>query len=411
MLNELQNSPVCEARVQSMLKEMVRSAVGGMIARQESAASAGGSEAHLDRLEAETDRIRDAQRTRDWSVASRFAGELARQNGLDAEAVEAPAVARQVLFLMRRLNELNARVEQDFEDPLHVGRELLLDHGLTPSRDAMKPPMLLSEAIEKACEEAPPDVETKIRVIGKLAIAFFENVAVSSIVLEQSFELLFQVWMLPKGWGKAHGRNRHGQAGRVLCPLEEIRQADAKDAELLDEIMSLDALSVPDKRRRLVQELTPRLTDGYLFVQRDMLNRIFRAALGKKRVGRDVDDEDRVVPSHDQLKKRLRAWHKSQKTTCNLPKRVSRPKRRMSWSLEHVSRLLRSPIYLGSSSIHQRSRRATGRKRYIVRDAIYWVPLFMITMGVRPEEILQAAVTDVVRRDGILCLFVGLVSR
>ncbi|CAN0598156.1 unnamed protein product, partial [Laminaria digitata] len=47
------------------------------------------------------------------------------------------------------------------------------------------------------------------------------------------------------------------------------------------------------------------------------------------------------------------------------------------------------------------------RKRYIIRDAIYWVPLFMITMGVRPEEILQAAVTDVVRRDGILCLFVG----
>jgi hypothetical protein len=31
----------------------------------------------------------------------------------------------------------------------------------------------------------------------------------------------------------------------------------------------------------------------------------------------------------------------------------------------------------------------------------------MITMGVRPEEILQAAVPDVVRRDGILCLFVG----
>ena len=407
MLNELQNSPVCEARVQSMLKEMVRSAVGGMIARQESAAPAGGSDAYLGRLGTETDRIRDAQRTRDWSVASRFAGEIARQNGLDAEAVEAPAVARQVLFLMRRLNELNARVEQDFEDPLHVGRELLLDHGLTPSRDAMKPPMLLSEAIEKACEEAPPDVETKIRVIGKLAIAFFGDVAVSSIVLEQSFKLLFQVWMLPKGWGKAHGRNRHGQAGRVLCPLEEIRQADARDAELLDEIMSLDALSVPDKRRRLVQELTPRLTDGYLFVQRDMLNRIFRAALGKKRVGRDVDDEDRVVPSHDQLKKRLRAWHKSQKTACNLPKRVSRPKRRMSWSLEHVSRLLRSPIYLGTSSTHQRSRRATARKRYIVRDAIYWVPLFMITMGVRPEEILQAAVTDVVRRDGMLCLFVG----
>ena len=193
MLSELQNSTVCEARVQSMLKEMVRSAIGSMIARQESAAPIEGADAYLGWLETETDRIRDAQRTRDWSVASAFAGEIARQNGLDTDAIEAPAVARQVLFLMRRLNELNARVERDFDDPIDVGREILLDHGLKPTRDAMKPPMVLSEAIERACEKAPQDVENKIRVIGKLALAHFGDVPVSSIVLEQSFDFLFQV--------------------------------------------------------------------------------------------------------------------------------------------------------------------------------------------------------------------------
>ena len=36
--------------------------------------------------------------------------------------------------------------------------------------------------------------------------------------------------------------------------LQEIRDADEKDAELLEKIMSLDMLSIPDKRRRLVQE-------------------------------------------------------------------------------------------------------------------------------------------------------------
>jgi len=407
VLEELQDSPVSEARVQAMLKEMVRRAVAAMIARQESDTSVNNSEACLRRIDADTSRIRDAQRARDWSAASGFAEDIARQNGLDPAAVEAPAVARQVLSLLRRLNDLSSRVERDFDDPLDAGRDLLIDHGLAPTRDAMKPPMLLSEAIEKACEEAPHDVETKIRVIGKLALAYFGDVPVASIVLEQSFEFLFKVWMLPKGWGKGHGRNRHEKSGKDLCPLQEIRDADAKDAQLLEEILNLDTLSMPDKRRRLVLELIPRLTDGYLFVQRDMLNRIFRAALGRKRVGRDVDDDDRVVPSHAQLKNRLRAWHKSQKTTCKLPKRVSRPKRRMSWSLEHVSRLLRSPIYLGTSSPKQRSRKATARKSIIIRDAIYWVPLVMITMGVRPEEILQAAVPDVVRRDGILCLFVG----
>lgn len=407
VLKELQDSPVSEARVQAMLKEIVRRAVAGMIARQESGSVTEIPESYLGRIDKETGRIRDAQRARDWSVASTFAGEIARQNGLGPEAVESPAVARQVLSLLRRLNDLSARVERDFDDPLDVGRDLLIDHGLNPTREAMKPPMLLSEAIEKACEEAPHDVEIKIRVIGKVALAYFGDVPVASIVLEQSFEFLFQVWMLPKRWGKGHGRNRHEKIGKDLCPLQEIRDADARDAQLLEEILNLDTLSVPDKRRRLVVELIPRLTDGYLFVQRDMLNRIFRAALGRKRVGRDVDDEDRLVPSHAQLKNRLRAWHKSQKTPCKLPKRVSRPKRRMSWSLEHVSRLLRSPIYVGTSSPKQRSRKATARNRIIIRDAIYWVPLIMITMGVRPEEILQAAVPDVVRRDGILCLFVG----
>lgn len=193
-----------------------------------------------------------------------------------------------------------------------MGRDILLDHGLTPNRDAMKPPMLLSEAVEKACEEAPQDVENKIRVVGKLAMSFLVDIPVSSITLDQSYELLFTVWMLPKGWGKAHGRNRYNQEGRDLCPLQEISEADAKDAKLLEEIMRLDTLSVPDKRRRLEKELTPRPTDGNLFVQRDMLNRIFRAALGAKCVGRDVDDDERVVPSHKQLKSRQPAWHKTQ---------------------------------------------------------------------------------------------------
>ena len=371
VLEELQNNRACEARVQAMLKEIARRAVAAMIARQEGDTSGESSDAYLRRIDAETSRIREAQRARDWSVATTFAEKIARDSGLESDAIGAPAAARQVLSLLRRLNELSVQVERDFDDPLHVGRNLLIDCGLKPSQEAMTPPMLLSDAIEKACEEAPQDVENKIRVIGKLALAYFDNVPVSSILLEQSYQFLFTVWMLPKGWGKAHGRNRHGQAGRDLCPLREIRDADVKDAELLEEIIRLDVLSMPDKRRRLVQELTPRLTDGYLLVQRDMLNRIFRAALGRKRVGRDVDDEDRVVPSHAQLKVRLQAWHKSQKTPCKLPKRVSRPKRRMSWSLEHVSRLLRSPIYLGSSSLKQRSRKANAHKRVIIRDAIY----------------------------------------
>lgn len=164
---------------------------------------------------------------------------------------------------------------------------------------------------------------------------------------------------------------------------------------------------MPEKRRRLVTELTPRLVDSCLIVQRDMFNRIVKAALGAKRVGRDIDDEDRIVPSHSQLKRRMQKWHNAQKTPCGLPTRVSHPKRRRSWSLEHIARLLNSPVYTGTSSKVQRWRPAKTSKRHVIRDALYWVPLFMICLGVRPEEILQPKIRNVRRRDGVICLFLG----
>ena len=70
------------------------------------------------------------------------------------------------------------------------------------------------------------------------------------------------------------------------------------------EIVAHDPISTPEKRRRLVEGLTPRLTDSYLFVQRDMLNRNFRVALGSAATGPDLADEDRVVPSHRHLRKK-----------------------------------------------------------------------------------------------------------
>jgi len=407
VISQLQENQVPEAQVRSMLREIARQGVASMIARQESDIPQNDSDAYLEQVVSETERIHAAQRARDWTFATNFAGEIAFQNGMKAEDLATPAVARQVLFLMRQLNVLNARVERNFEDPLLVGRDLLLDHGLAPTREAMNPSMLLSAAIEQACAEAPGEVESKIRVVGKLALLHFGDVPLTSMALEQSFEFLRMLWMLPKGWGKSHGRNRYNQSGRELSPLDEIRAADLKDGKLVEELLSCDEVSLPDKRRRLVTELTPRLTDGYLFVQRDMFNRIAKAALGAKRVGRDLDDNDRVIPSHSQLKSRMTKWHKEQKTSCGLPTRVSRPKRRRSWSLEHICRLLSSPIYLGSSSAKQRGRKASSTKRIIIRDAIYWVPLIMISMGVRPEEILQASVQDIVRRDNILCLFLG----
>lgn len=139
MLDELQDSPVSEARVQAILKEMVRQAVAGMIVRQESEAVTEISACYLDRIDTETSHIRDAQRTRDWSVASTFAREIATQNGLDAEVVGAPAVARQVLSLLRRLGHLEGTtIDRHYSDHgLLELKDLLdsVDYGIEVGRD------------------------------------------------------------------------------------------------------------------------------------------------------------------------------------------------------------------------------------------------------------------------------------
>ncbi len=69
--------------------------------------------------------------------------------------------------------------------------------------------------------------------------------------------------------------------------------------------------------------------------------------------------------------------------------------------------LLTSPLFAGTSSAAQRWRKATARKRVLKRDGLYWVPLFLITMGVRPEEILQLQLKDTILRDRLLCLMLG----
>ncbi len=289
VLDILADSPISEAKTRALLQELVRNAVAAMLARQESNDPVHDLEHHLTRITADVDHVKQAQRKRDWSVASAFALDVAKRSGLSKDEVETPAITRQILSTMRRLLDLAERVEKDFEDPLHAARDLLQDHNIAPSREALKPPIRLSAAIEKACEESTRDVEVKIRTVGRVALVFLGDIPVSSLTLDQSYDFLHVLWSLPKNWGKAHGKNRFGQEGKPLDPVEEMRTADALDRTPVEAVLADESLSRPDKRQRLVADLTPRLTDGYLIVQqRDMFQRIIKAALGAKRVGRDI---------------------------------------------------------------------------------------------------------------------------
>ena len=156
--------------------------------------------------------MQSPQTARDWSDAAGLACSAAALWGVPHEALVGPVLDREILSATRRRLELTLLVENDGGDPLHLGRDLLTEVGLPAKRQALRPPMFLSEAIEKASEETPEEVDKKIRAVGRLAISFFGDVPVATLGFERIFEFLEFVWNMPKGWGKSHGRNRHGQA-------------------------------------------------------------------------------------------------------------------------------------------------------------------------------------------------------
>lgn len=161
MLNEIARDTVDEARAKTLLQEMVRAAVARMLADLEAPARTDDEDDRLAALRTELADIRTALKLRDWSAAEAAARGAADTVGLDDTALGDPGLARQVLVTRKRLLELEAQVEETFDDPLQLGRDLLADHALKPTRESLQPPMTLSEATRKALAEAPASVEKK----------------------------------------------------------------------------------------------------------------------------------------------------------------------------------------------------------------------------------------------------------
>ena len=244
----LEEAPVSERRTKAMLKEMVRRAVAEMINRHEAPLPEEESVALVDGFRRQRGQIGRAQRTGDWSLATQLASPTAEATGVPLGTLSDPIIAREVLAMMRRVLDLSIQVESDFDDPLDAGRKLLSDVGLPAKRSALRPPMKLTEAITVASAEAPRDVEKKIAAVGRLALAYFGDIPVASITFDRAFEFIHFMWMMPKNWGRAHGRNRFNKVGVDLDPISEQRAANEADATLVAEILAeaqVAASSVP----------------------------------------------------------------------------------------------------------------------------------------------------------------------
>jgi integrase len=390
-----------------LLTNTLRSALARILAEQHKGMPCDDDaiDARIAQLELENLNLKRAARRNDFSSVELDLRNAAKALGIDLPAAIPNDLGRRTIELIRELKDVEGQV-LDGEDAHSAAAPLVAR--FTPAsveEFTSSRPVLLSQAWDRALQLHPTrSMKGNIDAIANVTLAYFGDVPVAAIT-KQKQEAFF-AWMarLPKKHGRSHGKNRHTEKARdegrlaketrQLCKQHEIDKADAADRAITDEIRAIENISDLEKRALLNDRLEPRMTITTLRRNRDGLNRLFKAAidLGCHDVPAAISykDVERVVAV----------------ATPNDPLyiRVTQPKIRMPWTQERLAKLLTSPIYTGCASPHRRWRPG----QLIIRDAFYWVPLIVLTIGSRIEEILLLKQSGLLLRNSVYCLALGL---
>jgi integrase len=391
-------TPLSAEQIKVMLSELLRNELGRIISEQDRGAEdIDALDARIAQLEAHADAIRHAARQNDFSDIELAVRRGAEKFGVALPDALPPALGRRAADLLRELHALEARALDGF-DARTEAEPLVARHSALPVDDFVEnEPVLLSAAWEKTFELYPSkSMRGNLNAIGKLATAFFGDIPVSMLTKDR--QKAFFVWAsrLPRSHGKTHGKNRFHplrpktqEAKYSRTKSDEIAEADAHDELVMEEIRWMDGLSDSEKRALLADRLVPRLTFQTLHRYRDSLNRLFRAAeeLGCGDVPQTISyvDVQRAV--------------NAAAPDDELYVRVTKSKIRMPWSEEHLAAFLTGPLYSGCASPSRRWKPGNA----IIRDAFYWVPLIVLTIGSRIEEVLLLKRKNIILRNGVHC--------
>jgi integrase len=400
IVDALNSGTKSAADTKTILTEMMRKELARFLDMQSSPVARSDIEidARIDELEAENRSLRRAARLANWDSVQKSLSAAARSIGLQAPTEIGGDLGRRALSMKKRLNEVEKDVI-DGEEVRQSARPLLDEHGIADFDRFIAAPVGVDAAFAEVDRLFPSKEMKRITAALKVAyIEFFQNTPPQAISQNRQKKFFKWVARFPKNHGKNHGRNAwtnkneangKGPQGKTISKTEEISAADAYDYIVMEEIRALEDVSLAEKRAKLAEQLQPRLTTATLRKYRDSLSRLFKAA---QALGSDVPK----ALSYKELDTQVQ----SLATTDELYVRVTKPKSRLPWSKERLAAFLTSPLFTGSASEHRRWKRG----RIVVRDASYWVPLMVLTLGSRITEILHLKKSDVVRRDGELCL-------
>lgn len=394
IVDALKNNLLAPADAKSLLTEILRTELARILDEQNAMGGASDDEldARIEKLEVENKALRRASRRQDWSAVQALLQKASELVSLPLPEPMTADLGSQAMNLKRSLNDVEIHVlEGDDVRPSSV--DLRAAHGIDDFDTFVQAPVLLSQAWEQTLKNHPtPSMKGNIDAIARVALEFFGDVPVTAITKER--QKAFFAWMarLPKKQGKGHGKNRFKSEAAVVLKNDEIEAADAADFLVTEELRHRTDISNAEKRAILAEKLTPRLTMSTLKNKRDALNRMLVSA-------RDLGAPQMDMLSYKEVERHLAA----QAPQDELYVRVTKPKLRMPWSEERLTAFLTSPIFTGCFSSARRWRRGN----HIIRDATYWVPLIVLTLGSRIEEILLLKRTDVRLRNGHFCLAIA----
>ncbi|GGH20946.1 hypothetical protein SAMN05444007_101484 [Cribrihabitans marinus] len=381
-----------ETAIPHVLKEILRAELGRIVSESQDPLL--DAEARLSELDKESDALlKDAQgRT---FAACEYAI-LAACDRLDfaRPAVVPFALGRGVTVLLKSLKALERDVIETFADPLILAEPLLTRHGLAVIDGRVPDPLRISDALEAALHGKSSQMVRKLKTTARIVMEFEGDLPLERLP-DHIDRIMTQISRLPKHHGRSHGKNRFNKEGDVRTKLDDIAAADAHDKEQYASIAARKDLSMGQKRAELADLLAPRVTLTNLERHLDRLHDILRSAAYRKNYQGPTK-----LRSYPQLALLMRDDWQNRRRENPLYLRVTLPKLRLRWSNERLVRMLTSPVYRGCWSDKRRSKSG----RMIFRDALYWVPLILLTMGTRVKEVLQLTRRDLLLRDGVHCL-------
>ncbi|KDB02247.1 integrase [Defluviimonas sp. 20V17] len=393
MLSEPAIEALKPEEIRVLITEALRLELGKIIDGQQAAAARSDEEidSRIEALEEEIKRLRRASRRNDFDPAHEWLAPAARTTSVTPPSRLTTDVGREVLGVMRQLVEVAIAVE-DGEDAVSRSAPLVAPYSSASVKDFVQKPVLISNATEESKKHYSATVQKTVQVTSSLLVTFATDCPVDLLTKEKQKEFFAFLSRLPKDHGRKHGKNRYNSEGTPLTKLEEIEAADQRDARIKDEIRAMD-ISQHEKRALLADRLTPRVTVANLHKHLGNLGRIFH---GARELG--------AASGLDLITRKELAEHLATLRTGDpLDLRVTQGKERLAWTTERLEKFFTSPLFRGCFSKHRRSRPG----KVIIRDASYWIPLIVVMMGTRIEEILQLRRTDLQKRNRMHVLSIG----